>query len=198
MAAIRPNRCTGTTARTRSPASLARAVAAATVRALAQSVSGSTSQNTGRAPAAAMASAAATNEKAGVTTASPAPTPSARSDSSIASVPDATPTACSTPHACASQRSNSSTGAPRMNFAAAPSLAIAATTSSFTAACCAARSLSGTFTSDPQVHLRWSSDGSDVRTLSWYSKSRFATAKPSPSVHCATTSPHGSTMSDLP
>ena len=56
-----------------------RSSASSTVRALAFIVSASTSQNTGRAPAAAIASAAATNDHAGVTTASPGPMPSARS-----------------------------------------------------------------------------------------------------------------------
>ena len=36
---------------------------------------------------------------------------------------------------------------------------------------------------DPHHHLRWSSDGSEVRTRSWYSESRRATAIPSPSEH---------------
>ena len=80
-----------------------------------QNVSRSMSQNTGVAPVGAIASALAKNVNEGTTTSSPGPTPMARSAIVIASVPLATPIACSTPSSCANSVSNAATFGPRMN-----------------------------------------------------------------------------------
>ena len=163
IGAQRPKRSTGRMARTRMPAPAARSIASRTVRSLAFIVSGSTSQKTGRAPAAATASAAATNDSAGVTTASPAPIPSARSASSSASDPEATPTACATPERAASHRSKASTRGPRMKRASRP-------TSRDRRQHLArdGRLLSGEVDERyAHHHLRCRSEGSDVRTRSW-------------------------------
>ena len=56
-------------------------------------VAGSTSTRRGVAPTRLTASAVAMNEFAGTMTSSPAPMPSARSESTSASVPEETPTA---------------------------------------------------------------------------------------------------------
>ena len=84
-------RCTATTARVRGP------IASATVSAVIRWVCGSTSTSFGVAPARLTASAEAMKEFVGTITSSPAPMPSARSASTIASVPDDTPTACGLP-----------------------------------------------------------------------------------------------------
>src|SRR4029450_12763159 len=61
-----------------------------------------------------MASALAMKVLAGVTTSSPGPTPTARSASSRADVPESTPTACATPQYAASSSSKAATSPPRM------------------------------------------------------------------------------------
>src|ERR1700690_2218169 len=75
----------------------------------------SQSTRTGRAPILATAPAEATNELAGTTTSSPASTPTARSASSRASVPLATPTACADLQYEAQDSSNRATWGPPMN-----------------------------------------------------------------------------------
>ena len=82
-----PKSSTGITAAVRG------VIAAPTVSGVTISVRASTSTNLGVAPASDTASAVATNVFVGTTTSSPCPMPSARSVSSIASVPLATPTA---------------------------------------------------------------------------------------------------------
>ena len=76
---------------------------------------GSQSTSTGVAPARATASAVAMKVLAGTITSSPGPMPSARSASSNASVPLATPTQCGAPEKAAKAFSNSATSGPRMN-----------------------------------------------------------------------------------
>ncbi len=101
MSATCPYRCTGMMARTRAPLarwvrslprrSHCRARKAATAAGLRLNVTGSMSQNNGRAPVRAMVPAVAKNVNGLVMTASPGPMPSAMSASSSASVPDDTP-----------------------------------------------------------------------------------------------------------
>ena len=87
MSTVEPIRCTGSTALVRGP------IAAATASAVSRWVSGSTSTSFGVAPARLTPSALAMNEFAGTMTSSPAPMPSAFMASTIASVPEETPTA---------------------------------------------------------------------------------------------------------
>src|SRR5579862_3221855 len=75
---------------------------------------GSMSANTGTAPRRATASAVAKNVNEGQITSSPSPMPSASSAITIASVPFATPTVCSTPRYAAASRSKPSTSGPKM------------------------------------------------------------------------------------
>ena len=77
-------------------------------------VSGSTSVNTGLAPARAMAEMLATAVCEGTATAEPRPMSSPRSSSSMESVPLATPMQCFTPTDFANSCSNWSTSFPRM------------------------------------------------------------------------------------
>ncbi len=77
-------------------------------------VCGSTSRNTGRAPARTMALAEAKKLKAVVITSSPGCTPAAASASQSASVPDAHPIAWAAPVNAATSCSRASTSAPRM------------------------------------------------------------------------------------
>ena len=89
MSTVEPIRWTGITHRVRAP------IAACSASGVMRCVSGSTSTSRGVAPARLTASAVAMNEFAGTTTSSPGPIRSARSASTIASVPDETPIACS-------------------------------------------------------------------------------------------------------
>src|SRR5215211_228502 len=102
----RPKRCTGTTA------FVLRVILAATSSGSSTSVCGSISAKTGVAPVRAIASAVAKKVKAGQTTSSPEPTPSASSAMTIASVPLATLTASGTPRYAAASCSKASTLGP--------------------------------------------------------------------------------------
>ena len=144
----------------------------ATVRALAFIVAASTSQKTGRAPVAAMASAAATNENAGVTTASPAPDAERAQRQLEASVPDATPTAWSTPHSAAShalERLDArAQDEPRLarDLARSPPAPRSRPPPPARRGRRAGRHRRGA-AGHARHHLRCRSDGSDVRTRSW-------------------------------
>src|SRR3954470_4576466 len=123
MSPICPYRCTGTTARVRgdsAPSSEPGSIVPA---------SGSTSQSTGVAPARAMAATVGTQVFAWVTTSSPSPMPAARRISSIASVPDAHPTACDVPAKAANSRSKSSPSRPSRNHPLSSTRAMAASSS---------------------------------------------------------------------
>ena len=80
-----PYRCTATTARVRGVSARSSAAGSSV------HVAGSTSTNTGCAPAMRIVEAEATKEKAGVITSSPGRTPTAARASRRASVPEATP-----------------------------------------------------------------------------------------------------------
>src|SRR5262249_37162427 len=101
------------------------------------------STRTGVAPARHTASAVAMKGLAGKMQSSPAPTPSARSAISIASVPLAIPTQCRAPMNSAYSASNSATCGPSMNAVRASTCCHPSAISAATAACCAARSTSG-------------------------------------------------------
>ena len=77
-------------------------------------VRSSTSTSTGCAPVAITAAAVAMNVFAGITTSSPAPAPSARRTSSIAVVPEETPSARRAPECAANHCSKSATSGPEM------------------------------------------------------------------------------------
>ena len=96
------------------------------------------------APARRTASAVAMKVLAGRMASSPSPTPSPRSAISMASVPLATPTQWLVPMNAAYSFSNAATCGPSMNAVRASTCAQPSATSSATAACCAARSTSGT------------------------------------------------------
>ena len=108
--------------------------------------SGSTSQSTGVAPARSMPETVGTHVFACVTTSSPGPMPSARSASSIASVPFAQPTACAFPFQAASSASNARPSSPSTNQPRSSTRAAAASSSGRIAAVARARSLNGTCT----------------------------------------------------
>jgi hypothetical protein len=77
-------------------------------------LSGSMSTNTGRAPSSTITSTVAAKVKGVVITSSPAPTPSAISEISSASVPLATVTQCATPVRAARRCSSCFTSGPMM------------------------------------------------------------------------------------
>ena len=130
IAAGRPYRCTGMMAFVRGPmAAFRRAGSRLLVRS-------SASTNTGSAPVADTAAAVATNVFAGTMTSSPGLTPRARSTSSSAVEPDATPIACRTPQYSANQRSNSATSGPPMNADRPITEAIAASIAGFSCSYC--------------------------------------------------------------
>src|SRR5262245_5340470 len=106
-------------------------------------LSGSTSTNTGVAPAMRIVEVDAMNEKAGVMTSSPGPTPSAARAMRRASVPEPTPIAWRTPHSAATSRSRVSPSGPRMNREESSTRSIARRRSAFSAACCRTRSTRG-------------------------------------------------------
>ena len=91
MSAGWPYRCTGRIARVRGP--MARSTASGSI----VRRTGSMSANTGRAPVIITASAVYAADSGVVITSSPAPMPSARRISAMASVPVPTPTACARP-----------------------------------------------------------------------------------------------------
>ena len=78
-------------------------------------VTGSTSAKTGLAPVRLIANAVKVAVMGLVITSSPTPTPSERSASVIASVPEATPTACAVPTIDANSCSKASTSGPKTN-----------------------------------------------------------------------------------
>src|SRR5271156_2719528 len=108
------------------------------------SVPGSTSTNTGVAPARTIALAEAKKLNAVVMTESPGFTPAATSASQRASVPDAQPTAYCAPVRAAISRSSASTSGPRIKCCESHTRAIAASTSSRLASYWQRKSSSGT------------------------------------------------------
>src|SRR6185503_13207966 len=107
-------------------------------------VTGSTSANTGRAPARRMARAVKAAVRGEVITSSPAARPSASRASWIASVPLTTAMACRAWSEAASSRSKASPSGPRMNQPESRTRATAASISGRKAATCALRSPKGT------------------------------------------------------
>src|SRR5262245_21036760 len=87
------------------------------------------SANTGLAPSRQTALAVAKNVKLGTITSSPGPMPSAISESKIASLPDAHPTACITPQYSAMAASNFVTAGPCTNAPLRDTSVIAASSS---------------------------------------------------------------------
>src|SRR6185503_18049464 len=107
-------------------------------------VTGSTSANTGRAPARRTARAVKAAVRGEVMTSSPAARPSASRASWIASVPLTTAMACRAWSEAASSRSKASPSGPRMNQPESRTRATAASISGRKAATCALRSPKGT------------------------------------------------------
>ena len=112
-------------------------IAARTAAGSMLNVTGSMSTSTGVAPTRDDAPAVAKNEKVGVITSSPGPTPSAISASRSASVPDERPTAWRMPSSDARSRSSASISGPPMKRWLSQTRVIAARMSSRSGRYCA-------------------------------------------------------------
>jgi len=106
-------------------------------------VLGSMSTKTGTAPSRPTTSAVAMKVKGVVMTSSPVPIPRARSASSRASVPLATPTACGTPWYRATSASSADTLGPSINWVLSSTSRTAASISALSCRYCRRRSTMG-------------------------------------------------------